>query len=324
MFKTKFARVFLMVCLMFMAMAATAHAQKFLVVMNAETYANIHNKYTYNAIIVDAAVKAGQNLGVNVEVAGINPNQPYALQPFLNQNNALIITIGYDICVEALALAKDNPDQKFALVDFEGTNLPVNVCAYSLNGFEAAYLAGYWAALAINGNTVGFIGGEAFPSVVQMGRAFVNGALAAKPGMTAISLYINDFFSPQAGGMAAQLLYDEGAEVVFAAAGQSGYGLIEAAVANNKLAVGVDADQYPMAPGHVLTSVVLNMDEVVLQACQSVINQNFAGGEQIVMNLANNGVYLGQSNFNDYGVLDKVKALQNDVIAGKIVIMPHK
>lgn len=318
----KFTRFILLLCFLTFAAPGLAAAQNFAVVVNHDTYANAAYKYTYSALAVKASPNVAQALGVNVETYGVDSSLPHALQPVLAQNYDLIVAIGYDVCLAALKAAPQNPNQKFALVDFTADKLPPNICAYSFNGVEAAYVAGYWAALAAPGHKVGFVGGRPFPTVVQMGKAFANGAFAAKPGVTVMSVYTDDFFNPTAGYNAAKRLYFENAGVVFAAAGQSSYGVIQAAVDCNRLAVGVDADQYAMAPNFVLTSVVLDIERAVREACQSVLNGNFAGGRQFVMNLANKGVSLGQSNDKNESVLKRVNALQNDIISGKIKVMP--
>ena len=66
--------------------------------------------------------------------------------------------------------------------------------------------------------------------------------------------------------------------MIFHASGSTGQGVFEAARVTNKLAIGVDADQYDEAPGHVLTSMVKGVNAAVFDAIQRVQYGTFKGG----------------------------------------------
>jgi basic membrane protein A len=89
------------------------------------------------------------------------------------------------------------------------------------------------------------------------------------------------------------------------------------------LGIGVDADQYSEAPGHVLTSMVKGIDESVFQVAKAVQNGTFRGGIQ-QFGLAEQGVgYVYDAN-NKALIPDAVRArldaLTADIIAGRILV----
>jgi basic membrane protein A len=111
--------------------------------------------------------------------------------------------------------------------------------------------------------------------------------------------------------------------VIFHASGSTGLGVFEAARTTNKLAIGVDADQYNEAPGFVLTSMVKGIDESVFQAVKAVQAGTFTGGIQ-QFGLKEKGVGYIYDEHNKALIPDQVRArldaLTADIVAGKIVV----
>jgi basic membrane protein A len=99
--------------------------------------------------------------------------------------------------------------------------------------------------------------------------------------------------------------------------------VFEAARTTGKLGIGVDADQYSEAPGHVLTSMVKGIDESVLQVAKAVQNGTFRGGIQ-QFGLAEQGVgYVYDANnaaLIPAAVRARLDALTADIIAGRIIV----
>ena len=114
-----------------------------------------------------------------------------------------------------------------------------------------------------------------------------------------------------------------GVNVIFHASGSAGLGVFEAARQTGKLAIGVDADQYAEAPGHVLTSMVKGVDAVVFDQIRKARDGTFHGGVQ-EYGLAENGVgYIYDAHNRDLipdSVHARVEQLRRDIIAGKITI----
>ena len=88
------------------------------------------------------------------------------------------------------------------------------------------------------------------PLIHKFGAGFAQGVKDTKPGVKVLSQYLTQtaeeggFSSPDKGKTAAEGQIEKKADVVYAAAGLSGQGVIEAASANKVWAIGVDSDQY--------------------------------------------------------------------------------
>ena len=112
-------------------------------------------------------------------------------------------------------------------------------------------------------------------------------------------------------------------DVIFHASGSTGLGVFEAARSTGKLAIGVDADQYPEAPGFVLTSMVKGVDNAVFDAIQRAKNNTFKGGVY-EFGLRENGVRYVYDENNRTLIPDSVRArveqLKAEVIAGRIQV----
>jgi basic membrane protein A len=117
--------------------------------------------------------------------------------------------------------------------------------------------------------------------------------------------------------------YTDGADIVYTAAGGSGAGTIEAAVAAGKWAIGVDSDQYltatPDQQKHILTSMLKRVDVAVFETAKAVAGGDTKGGI-IMFDLKVDGV--GYSTSGGYldDVKDKLEAYKADIIAGKITV----
>ena len=131
------------------------------------------------------------------------------------------------------------------------------------------------------------------------------------------------FRNPGRGKEMALAMYNQGVNVIFHASGSTGLGVFEAARTTNRLAIGVDADQYNEAPGFILTSMVKGIDESVFQAVKAVKEGTFTGGVQ-QFGLAEKGVgYVYDDNnaaLIPADVRARLDALSAEIIAGRITV----
>ena len=186
-----------------------------------------------------------------------------------------IIAVGFAYAKALGQVAPKYPDVKFGIVDattfdVKGANITNLVFAEE----QGSYLVGAAAALKSTTGSVGFIGGCSVPLIAKFEAGFKAGAEKAKPGTKVTSKYLSTpqqgctgFNDPAAGTEAAKGMYDSGVDVIFAAAGGSGTGVFQAAKAANKLAIGVDSDQYQSADAAVrdviITSMIKRVDVAV-------------------------------------------------------------
>src|SRR5699024_5953896 len=146
---------------------------------------------------------------------------------------------------------------------------------------------------------IGFVGGVETQLIQKFEAGYVAGAQAVDPDIDIEVKYItpdgdfSGFADPAAGKTTAAGLYSDGADVVYHAAGQSGNGVIEAAVAADALVIGVDSNQYlsasEEAQPHILSSMLKRVDVAVFSTIEAWVNGDFEGGTSL-FSLENDGV----------------------------------
>ena len=94
---------------------------------------------------------------------------------------------------------------------------------------------------------------------------------------------------PAKGAELAQSQFDRGADVVYAAAGGTGLGVLQAAADSGKLSIGVDSNQNYLHPGSVLTSMLKRVDVAVYNAFKDALDGTWQPGMQN-LGLAEDGV----------------------------------
>jgi len=128
---------------------------------------------------------------------------------------------------------------------------------------------------------------------------------------------------PTKGGEIAKSQIDQGADVIYAAAGGTGVGVLQAAADAGKLGIGVDSNQNGLQPGKVLTSMLKRVDVAVYNAFKDAKDDKFTGGFNN-LGLAEGGVDYAMDDNNKalvsaemLAAVDKAKA---DIIAGTVKV----
>ena len=215
----------------------------------------------------------------------------------------LICCIGF-LQQSALAETAPNfPDQKFMLVDsvVEEDNVANYVFKEHEGSFQVGHLAGLLTtedfsagagSTASGSTTLGFVGGVEAPLIKKFQAGFEAGAKYANESINVNVAYTGSFSDPAAGKEAALSMYDDGADIVYHAAGGTGTGVFQAAQERGKFAVGVDADQSKSESKFadvILASMVKRVDTAVYNAIQSVVEDSF-NGETNTLGLEQDGV----------------------------------
>lgn len=175
-----------------------------------------------------------------------------------------IIGVGYTYAVPLQAVAGEFPSVYFAIVD-DGTVDAPNVYDILFAEHEGSFLVGAVAALKSETGQIGFIGATQIPLIQKFEAGFAAGASHVRPGIEVQVTYLSQppdmsgFGDPAHGKEAALGMYDNGVDVIFAAAGGSGSGVHEAAAESNNWSIGVDADEYKLAPEAVRDSILTSM-----------------------------------------------------------------
>jgi basic membrane protein A and related proteins len=166
-------------------------------------------------------------------------------------------------------VAPDFPDTKFAIIDVDWLDQP-NVSQIAFAEHEGSYLVGMLAALASKTGTVGFIGGMDIPLIRRFGCGYAQGVVAANADAKVVLNMTGTtpaaWNDPVKGAELATAQQSQGADVIYAAAGGTGIGVLQTAADLGILSIGVDSNQNGMHPGKVLTSMLKRVDNAVYEA----------------------------------------------------------
>lgn len=276
-----------------------------------------------------------------VEIRALASNEIADYEPNIDQlagaGYDVIFTVGFLMTDTTVLKAPEYPDVAFGGIDQFFEEPPANAAGLLFKENEGAYLAGVLAALAtldqefddsINAdNTIAFIGGMDIPPVQKFEAGFTAGARSVNPDVKVVSLYAGSFDDQAKGKELALTAIEQGADIVFAAAGQTGLGCVTACVERDALFIGVDSDQYETvdeAKPIIITSAIKRLDEVVYRVVEQVIDGTFTGGENLVFGLAEDAVGLAPYHeFEDkitQDMKDAIEKATQDVLDGTVVV----
>jgi basic membrane protein A len=281
------------------------------------------NDQSFNQSAWEGLQKAKKELAVKAsyQESKQDADYPANLETLYDAGNDLIWGIGFKMADAVLKAAKQNPKQKYAIIDYSyGDKTPPNVVGVMFKAEEGAFLAGYIAAKMSKTHTVGFIGGMSVPIIHAFQYGFKAGAKFADKKVNVLEQYSESFTDAAKGKAIANQMISKGADVVFHAAGAVGDGVIEAAKEENKMAVGVDRDQNYLAPKNVITSSMKRVDSAVFQVTADLKKGIFKGGTTVNYGLKDGAVDVAPttSKMIPAALLAEVTALKKKIADGKI------
>ena len=241
------------------------------------------------------------------------------INTFIDEEYDLIICVGYMLADATREAAEDNPDQLFAIIDDSSIDLP-NVACLMFAQEQASYLVGLVAGSVTQSKTVGYVQGMVSDSMNLFGIGFITGVQEVCPDATVLQYNANNFGDVAGGSTAAKDMITKGADVIYQAAGGTGIGVINACDEEGIWAIGVDTDQAPLAPEHVITSAMKRVDVASQDISKAVAAGEFAAGVHLY-DLSNGGVDLAPTRDNiPADVLELVENAKAAVIAGDVVV----
>lgn len=192
-----------------------------------------------------------------------------ALRRLAEAGSNPVVMTGFAFGDVLAKVAPDFPETSFAIIDVDWLDLP-NVSQIAFAEHEGSYLVGMMAALASKSGTVGFIGGMDIPLIRRFGCGYAQGVVAANPAAKVVLNMTGTtpaaWNDPVKGAELAKAQKAQGADVIFAAAGGTGIGVLQTAADEGILSIGVDSNQNGMHPGKVLTSMLKRVDVAVYNA----------------------------------------------------------
>lgn len=247
-----------------------------------------------------------------------------AIRNFADEGFSPVIAAGFPQSAAVEKVAREYPDTRFAIVDAV-VDLP-NVQSLVFRENEGAYLVGLLAGLASKSGKVGFVGGMDIPLIRKFACGYTQGVKAARPNATIIQSMTGDtaaaWTDPVKGGEIAKAQLSQGADVIFAAAGATGLGVLQAAADAGALSIGCDANQNYLHPGKVLTSMRKRVDVAVYNVMKAG-DAGFTPGTRI-LGLAEDGVGYALDDDNRKlltpEMLAAVESAKAGIIAGSIIV----
>ena len=238
------------------------------------------------------------------------------INTFIDEGYDLIIFVGYMLADATREAAEANPDQLFAIIDDATIDLP-NVACLMFAQEQASYLVGLVAGSVTESKTVGYVQGMVSDSMNLFGIGYITGVLEACPDATVLQYNANAFGDIAGGSTAAKDMITKGADVIYHAAGGTGIGVISACDEEGIWAIGVDTDQAPLAPDHVLTSAMKRVDVAAQDISKAVAEGNFTAGIHMY-DLSNGGVDLAPTRDHiPAEVIEVVEAAKTAIINGE-------
>ena len=257
-----------------------------------------------------------------IEIANDN-QRVQALSELIRHGAPVVVAVGFDQRAAVETVAGRYPQARITIID-TAVDKP-NVQSIVFREQEGAFLVGVLAAMASKTGTIGYLGGMDIPIIRRIGEGYAEGARWAVPGIKIIDNVTGTtpaaFTDPARGAELARSQFDRGVDVIFAAAGITGFGALQAAKDAGKLAIGMDANQNGLFPGTVLTSLLKRVDNAVHDAFTTAHAGTWSPGVKS-LGLAEHGVDYALDDNNKMLVTPamhtKAEEARAEIIAGKI------
>ncbi len=311
------------------AAIALSHAQAFAADEKPAIVFDIGGKFdkSFNESMYNGSEKFKAETGIaygEFEIAN-EAQREQAIRNFADQGYSPIIAAGFAQAAALEKVAKEYPELKFAIVDMV-VDLP-NVRSIVFKEHEGSYLVGVLAGMASKSGKVGFVGGMDIPLIRKFACGYAQGVKAARPDATIFQNMTGDtgaaWNDPVKGGEITKGQMAQGADVIYAAAGATGLGVLQAAADGGALSIGVDANQNYLHPGKVLTSMLKRVDVAVYDVMKEGKEGTFKPGI-LALGLAENGVGYAMDDNNKALVTAEMQAAaekaRSDIISGAITV----
>ena len=246
-----------------------------------------------------------------------------ALRNFARRGYNPIIAVGFGQAPALDKVAAEFPHTSFSIIDMV-VDQP-NVQSIVFKEHEGSFLVGMIAALASETGKVGFVGGMDIPLIRRFACGYEQGVMYVNPDA---QVYQNmtgttpaAWNDPVKGAELAKSQFDRGADIVFAAAGGTGLGVLQAAADDGKLSIGVDSNQHYLHPGSVLTSMLKRVDVAAYEVFKTAMDHTWVAGIKD-LGLAEDGVGWALDEHNRSLVTDEmaaqVEAARAAIVAGEM------
>jgi basic membrane protein A len=248
-----------------------------------------------------------------------------SLKKFAQRGYSPVVAVGFTMANAVAAAAAEYPDTQFTIIDMV-VDLP-NVQSVIYKEHEGSFLVGIMAAMASNSGTVGFVGGMDIPLISRFECGYKQGVAHADSSMNVLAQMTGStpaaWGNPTKGGEITRSQVENGADVVYAAAGGTGIGVYQTAADMGVLAIGVDSNQNYMQPGTMLTSMYKKVGLAAYNSFAAAVNGTWQAGFS-VNGVAEDGVGAAMDEYNadlvSADMLAAVNSARDAIISGDIVV----
>lgn len=251
-----------------------------------------------------------------------------------------IIAVGFQNVIPVLSLADQYKEVKFTVIDGMVPPFFSNVQSIVFKDHEGAFLVGMVAGLRSSTSKIGFIGGMDMPIINNLALGYYQGARYVRSDIEVVRDTVdisgksgkgvnnpNAWNNPERAKLLAKKQFNSDVGVIFAAAGGSSVGVLEAAEEMGKLAIGIDTNQNGLFPGTVLTSMVKRVDKVVFESLSNAYSGRWEPGIKylgIRENALDYSVDVNNKDLITKDVIDKVEAAKDRIVRGLIKIEEYE
>jgi basic membrane protein A and related proteins len=216
---------------------------------------------SFNDSAYAGLVRAKNDLHVDTTVLQSRSAADYQINMTVLANKRYdeIFAIGFLMAKDVQEVAERYAKRHFSIIDAV-VDMP-NVTSVTFKEEEGSFMAGALAAMTTKTKTIAFLGGIDIPLLRKFEAGFAAGAREIDPNVKVLVKYVGSFDDVASGKELAGVQFDQGADIIYVAAGKAGLGAIDQVKRrNNAFVIGVDSDQDAIAPGKILTSMVKRVD----------------------------------------------------------------
>ena len=285
------------------------------------------NDKSFNESVFNGVTRFMNDTGIAVtELEPTNAAQvEQSLKKLAQRGYGPIVAVGFGMTNATAAAAAAYPDTQFTIID--GVVDAPNVQNVIYKEHEGSFLVGVMAAMASNSGTVGFVGGMDIPLISRFECGYKQGVAHADSSMNVLAQMTGStpaaWGNPTKGGEITRSQVENGADVVYAAAGGTGIGVYQTAADMGVLAIGVDSNQNYMQPGTMLTSMYKKVGLAAYNSFAAAVAGNWEAGFS-VNGVAEDGVGAAMDEYNadlvSADMLAAVDAARAAIISGDIVV----
>jgi len=257
------------------------------------------------------------------------------IQQCVDENNGIVVTIGFQLAELTLAAAEANPDVYFIGVDHFVADGLTNYAGIQFRDDEAGFLVGVMAGLMTQTEVVGGVYGPPIPPILRFRSGYEQGVAYAEglrgADLLAIGTHLDTFDSPDDGAAAIDTFFFANADVVFGAGGLTGSGAIREAATRGLFVIGVDQDEYfttfdggtVAGSEQLITSALKRVNVGVYDMVSVLLEENFdefPGGGNYVLSVENGGISFANPHDAPVpdDVIEQVIRVEEQLAAGEL------